>query len=218
MTIFCTDSDLLLWEPNLLSEAAIAAQTLIAGSADLAGTTLTLSSGALIDAHVEADQVVVLGGAISGCYPIVSVDSATAMTLSILYEGVAGDAEPKVPSGIGSATGLTFSVRTFWAQRRVTSELLGQAIGLTPGTEAEATTTILNPEALRRACVLGTIHMIYSILSAAVEAPEVYAIRTDLYQRLFRRELRNAIVHLDCDGDGRADIVRRLNVVTLKRV
>lgn len=217
MTLFCTDSDLLLWEPKLLSEAAIAGQTLIAGSCNLSGSTLTISSGSLTAAHVEAEQVVVLGGAISGCFPIVSIDSATAMTISILYEGLAPEANPKVPSGVGSGAGLTYAVRTFWAQRRVVSELLSQAIGLVPGTQEASTAVVMNPQALRRACALGTIHMIYSTLAAAAEAPEVYAARMDLYERLYRRELRNAVVQLDTDGDGRVDAVRRLNVVTLRR-
>ena len=34
---FCTDTDLLPWEPNLLREASFASQTLLTGTGDLAG-------------------------------------------------------------------------------------------------------------------------------------------------------------------------------------
>jgi len=81
MTTFCTDIDLLHWEPNIFRDAAFASQMLLSGSADLAGTTLTIASGSLIDSHVPADSVVVLGGTIAGSYPIVSVDSATTCTI-----------------------------------------------------------------------------------------------------------------------------------------
>src|SRR5437762_851408 len=42
MTTYCTDVDLIQWEPNLLKDAAFASQTLIAGTANLAGSTLTI--------------------------------------------------------------------------------------------------------------------------------------------------------------------------------
>ena len=85
---FSTDIDLLHWEPNILRDAAFASQTLISGTGDLSGTTFTLAAGSLATAHVTADQVIVLTGDISGCYPIVSVDSATQLTLSTLYDGL----------------------------------------------------------------------------------------------------------------------------------
>jgi hypothetical protein len=37
-----------------------------------------------VDAHVEENALIVLSGATSGTYPIVSVDSATQLTLSTL--------------------------------------------------------------------------------------------------------------------------------------
>src|SRR5687768_11476333 len=83
MTTFCTDIDLLHWEPSILRDAAFASQTLLAGTGDLAGTMFTLDTpGASFTAsHVEADHVIVLNGGTSGCYPIVSVDGATQLTI-----------------------------------------------------------------------------------------------------------------------------------------
>jgi len=43
-------------------------------------------------------------------------------------------------------------------------------------------------------------------------------VRVDLYERLYRRALRNTRVDLDLNGDGRADTVRALNVLELQRV
>jgi hypothetical protein len=214
---FSTDSDLLLWEPNLLSDAAFMSQTLIAGTADLANTTLSIAGGNLLTSHVQPDQVVILGGTISGCFPIVSVDSASSMTISILYEGVWPDQATKTPSRVGSATALTFAVRTFYAQRRLVADLLRRAIGIETIPADVAPPVILNPDALRRASTLGTLQMIYSALAAAAEAPDVYQIRADLYQRLYRRELSATAVHLDTDADGHVDLIRRPNVIVLRR-
>src|SRR5687767_15349428 len=46
--------------------------------------------------------------------------------------------------------------RSFWPQRRVVSDLLTRAAGIGPETGAPGVAQILNTEALRRPCVLGT--------------------------------------------------------------
>ncbi|MBC8107529.1 MAG: hypothetical protein H7Z14_13130, partial [Anaerolineae bacterium] len=79
-----------------------------------------------------------------------------------------------------------------------------------------ASATILNPEVLSRACALGTLQMIYSALAAAAEDARA-ANRAALYERLYRRALRGAIVSVDLDGDGRADAHRMLNVLNFQR-
>src|SRR5438105_8000261 len=86
MTPFCTDIDLIHWEPNICRDAAFASQTLMSGTANLSGTTLTISTGSFVTSHIEPNQVVVLSGSIAGCFPILSVNSATSLTISVLYD------------------------------------------------------------------------------------------------------------------------------------
>ena|SRR5688572_1710776 len=218
MLTFCNDIDLLHWEPNILRDAAFASQTLISGTGNLAGSTFTVASGSFTAAHVTSDQVIVLTGATAGCYPIVSVDGAAQLTLSVLYDGLfptSGD--PATPSPPGTATGLTFAVRTFWPQRRIVSELLLQAAGIDPS-DPDAEQKILNPDALKRPCTLGTLHLIHSALAAAAEEPANLMIRVDLYEKLYRRALRSVTAKLDLNLDGRLDALRRLNVMDLERV
>ena len=217
MLTFCNDIDLLHWEPNIVRDAAFASQTLIGGTGNLAGSTFTIASGSFTAAHVTADEVIVLTGATSGSYPIVSVDGATQLTLSVLYDGLYPTSGSPVPTPAGTATGLTFAVRTFWPQRRIVSELLMQAAGLDPA-DADVEQKVLNADSLRRACTLGTLHLIHSALAAAAEEPENLLHRVALYEGLYRRALRSATVQLDLNLDGRLDTVRRLNVMDLERV
>ena len=217
MTTFCTDIDLLHWEPSICRDAAFASQTLISGTGDLAGSTFTIASGSFLAAHVAQNQVIVLTGATAGCYPIVSVDGATELTLSVLYDALFPLSGDPVPSPPGTATGLAFAIRTFWPQRRIVSELLLQAAGLDPS-DPDLELKIINPAALQRACTLGSLHLVYSAVAAAAEDPEPYDLRTALYERLYRGALRSAAVKLDLDLDGRLDVVRRLNVLDLQRV
>jgi hypothetical protein len=217
--LFCKDLDLLYWEPGVLKDATFASQVLTGGTGDLSGNLFTLTTGPTFTGqNVEAGQVMVLSGSIAGCYPIAQVLSTIQVRITPLYAELFPDeGSPPAPLTVGTATGLTYAVRSFWAQRKVVSDLLSQALGIVPGTEDEEAVTILNPEALKTACVLGTLQMIYSGIAAAAADPAKFATRADLYERLYRRALRQAKVDLDTDGDGRANVRRTLGVVNLAR-
>ncbi len=212
---FCTDTDLLHWEPNILKDAAFASQTLIAGTGNLAGTVFTISAGSLIATHIQAGQVIAFTGSYIGCFPIVSIDSATQLTLSVLYDGLFPQTGSAVPSPSSGAAAPSYAIRTFWAQRRIVSDVIQQAAGLNSGELAAA--VILNSQELKRACALGTLQMIYSALAAASTSPGALNARADLYEKLYRRALRSAKVELDLNGDGRIDTIRALNILELAR-
>lgn len=215
MTTFATDVDLLHWEPNLLREASFASQTLQSGTADLSGTSLTISGSPFTfeDTKIQPNHVIHLGNPFDGSYPIVTVDSGTQLTISVLYDGLFPDEGDAEAAPVGSATGISFAIRTFFPQRGIVSELLLQAAGLEP----EQSDAILNPAALRRPCSLGSLQMIYSALAAAAEEPADFSVRADLYERLYRRALRSAVVEVDLDGDGVPESRRALNVLLLQR-
>lgn len=216
--IYCTDVDLLHWEPNLFRDAAFASQLQLAGTGDLSGTTFTLDTGSLVAAHVAVNQVIVLTGTIAGSYPIVSIDGATQLTLSVMYDGLYPESGPGVASPVGTAIDLGYAIRTFWPQRKVVSDLLTRAAGIGPETDAPAAAQVVNAESLRRPCVLGTLQMIYSALAAAAAEPAKFSARAELYERLYRRALAQTRVQVDLDGDGREDATRMLSVLELKRV
>src|SRR5438874_4291010 len=171
--IFCDDVDLLYWEPDVLKEAAFASQTLDSGTGNLAGTLFTVVTGTVFDIQrVEPGQVIVLSGAIAGCFAIVDMPDPFRLHISVLNDDYfPPSGSPPAAVAPGAASGLDFVIRTFWAQRRVVSDMLVQAIGLVPGAAETATAIILNPQALRRACVLGTLQMIYSAIAAAADEP-----------------------------------------------
>ncbi len=212
---FATDVDLLHWEPNLLREAQFASQTLQSGTADLSGTTLSISGTPFTfeDTKIAPHHVVYLGVPFDGSYPIVTVDSATEITISVLYDGLFPDEGEPESAPVGTATGISFAIRTFFAQRAIVSELLLQAAGL----KSDQSSAILNPSALKRPCSLGTLQMIYSALAAAAENPSDFTVRADLYERLYRRALRSAVVEVDLDQDGVPESRRALNVLELRR-
>ena len=217
--IFCRDVDLLYWEPDVLSEAAFGSQTLMAGTGNVAGASFTpTTGGAFTSQHIEAGQVITFSGAATGCYAITLIAGPSALSLSAIFDELfPTTGSPPAPVGALTANGVNYAIRTFWAQRRVVSDLLMQAVGVVPGTAEAATATVLNPEALRRACVLGTLQMIYSGIAAAADEPARYAVRAELYERLYRRALLAAQVDLDLNGDGRVDVRRSPGLVRMVR-
>jgi hypothetical protein len=217
--IFCNDVDLLYWEPDVMKEAAFASQTLDVGSGDVAGNLLTVTSGpSLTDQKVAAGQVIVFSGAMAGSFPITGVSGPFSLRFSALYDELFPDSgSPPDSVGVGSVSGVDFVVRTFWAQRKVVSDFLSQAVGIVPGTAQAQTASVLNPRALRRAATLGTLQMIYNAMAAAASEPAKFSLRADLYERLYRRALRQAQVDVDLDGDGKANVRRSPGLVRMAR-
>lgn len=210
--MFCSDLDLLHWEPQLFKDAAFVSQTLLSAVGDVDGTTVTLADGLIAAAELAGGEVACVGGAIDGCFPVASIDSATQLTVSVLYDKLFDD--PAEPARAGaSAAGVLVVIRTFWAQRKVVSDLLLNLLDV-PADRPEA---VLNPESLRRACTLGALQMVCSAMAAVSESAAAHAVRADLYERLYRRALRAARVELDLNGDGQADCRRTLATVEFVR-
>jgi hypothetical protein len=209
---FCTDLDLLHWEPTLFKDASFVSQTLLSTTADLDGTILTLPDGLVGSADEIEGEVVYIGGSVDGCFPIASIDSATQLTISVLYDKLF-DETPQPRRVAGGASGVVATIRTFWPQRKIVSDLM---LGLLD-VPIDKPQRVLNPVALRRACVLGTLQMIYAAISATSEDASAARVRADLYERLYRRALRSARIELDLDDDGEADCRRTLASLKLVR-
>ncbi|MEZ0267731.1 MAG: hypothetical protein ACAI43_23615 [Phycisphaerae bacterium] len=218
MTTFCTDSDLLHWEPDLLDDAALLTQLLLTGTGTLTDSstfTTGVSPGFNLLTGIEAGQVIVLGEPVNACFPIVERVNDTTLRVSTVTSELfpeSGELPPQL-LGCTSAADVPYTIRSFWAQRSVVSAFMLAAAGGDPAVaaaEGRPAPSVLNPASLKRACVLGTIQMIYATLAAAAAEPAALQARADMYERLYRRALRQTEVVLDLDGDGRADVRKSL--------
>lgn len=220
---FCNDTDLLYWEPDLLKDAAFMSQTLAAGSGDLSGTLFTAGGGVVFDsARVEVGHVITLSGTISGCLAITQLVGGSFLRVSTIYTELFAAASPALAVQSQVATGLSFAVRTFHAQRRLVGDFLLQAAGIATDSAGNLSVdgvaaTLLNPSSLKRPACLGVIQLIYSAIAAAASEPARFAARAELYERLYRRTLRQTRFHLDTDGDGQPNLTRDLGLIRLSR-
>jgi hypothetical protein len=213
---YCTDTNLLSFEPWIFRDAAFASQLLASGSGQLAGTLFTRNAGSFVDDHVIPGGVITLQGDMIGCYPIVSVDGPAQLTASTFHDGLFTDDGTLVASPIGSAASIAFSIRTFHPQRQIISDLIRQAARVGEGTDLPGA-VILPSASLRNTAALGAFHLIYCALAAASSDPAELSRRADYYERLYRRALTRLRVEIDTDGDGEGNLVRPLAITDLVR-
>ena len=145
-----TDKDILKTEPSLFSEACFTSQKLCGGTNGIvAGTQFTASGVDFTASGVTAGSVIWLesvDGSIKGGFEIVTLIDSTHLTVSILRSDPAGSAIP-----VGSASGLTWSIKTFKPQIAVLETRLSHQLRCLPGWDA-ATVTLAeldNPDAVK---------------------------------------------------------------------
>jgi hypothetical protein len=88
MNSFSNDVDILRYEPSLFGDLHFASQVLTSGTGgEIVGTVFSAAGADFNAAKVTAGMVVYLqsaDGTVDGAYEIVSVDSATQLTVSVL--------------------------------------------------------------------------------------------------------------------------------------
>lgn len=183
---YCTDTDLLFWEPDLAAEARIAADVIHAGKVERIGMQLRF-----IDAParpIAPGQLVCVDGA---THPIAAVDGG-ALTFSPILRRASN-----ASTGQGMAT-----VCTFEPQRAIVSRAMESALRLRDSDRIAVT------DRLRRIAALSTLLVMSAELSILSPASARWGVRREVYARLLRREMRASPVGIDTNADGIADVHR----------
>jgi hypothetical protein len=208
MVNFSNDKDILKYEPLLFGELHLPWQILASGSGGtLVGTTFTASSADFVSALATTGQVIYLqsaDGSIDGAYEIVSVDSATELTISVIKTDSAD--EPIAPP---AATNISYRISTFGPQASEVGFQLTEYFGINPGNPASAVDVedILDVNVLKRASVFAVISSVYAILASKTK-DENFWMKSLHYQKLFERARERCRLSVDIDGDGVADITK----------
>lgn len=208
--MFASDRDLLVIEPGVLRDAAWAGQRVLDTTGSVSGTALTIASGSLIDAGIDAGSVILID---SLPVEVVTRDSATACTVSLLRGDTASPA-----LGPGTASGRPVRAYTFAPQLAMVHRQVLAMIGIDPdaqgGLDASAVT---NPGALVRLEALGALHLLYASAAAPGRGGEAMSARAEAYRDRFARERERVVALIDTDGDGIAEAARRPSVFAMTR-
>ncbi|RKY10343.1 MAG: hypothetical protein DRP56_01285 [Planctomycetota bacterium] len=160
-----TDVDILKVEPSLFSDDCFSSQVLCGGTNGIvAGTQFTASGVDFTASGVTAGGVIHLSaadGSIDGGFEIVSIIDSTHITVSILRSDPTAGAIP-----VGSASGLTWSIKTYAPQISVAETQLSHRLRCLPGWEAATVTLdeLENAEAVRLVCLHLLLGMLFGTL------------------------------------------------------
>lgn len=208
---FVTDRDLLIFEPALFRDFSWAGQTLVSASAaSIAGTTLTSASSDFIAAGVQPGMVALVGGA---SLEVVAVAGPTTLTISRPRERIDDPALPPL-----AVTGAALRIATFAPQIALMHEEILRLLGVSAvGAGSPDENDILNPRSLSRLEALGALHVVFFGAAASQGADTPLWARAAHYRERFIDEKRQTFAHIDLDGDGKADAVRRPGLARLRR-
>jgi len=217
MARFSSDVDILKHEPVLFAELHLPSQVRARGTgAALVGTTLTASSANFEAADLSAGGGVYLesaDGSLDGAYEIVSVDSPTQLTVSVVRSDPAD-----APIAPPAADAITYRIATFNPQAEDAAVQLTEYFGIQPGDPASPITVddIMDTEVLRRASAFLVISDVYALWSNGTECEALWQ-KHLLYKQFFENARQRCRLSVDLGSDGVADITHVGGAIRLVR-
>lgn len=217
MAQFSNDVDILRYEPILFGELHLPGQVLTAGTGGvLSGTTFSVAGADFVSAQISAGGAIYLqsaDGVLDGTYEIVSVDSTTQLTVSVVRADSDEDAIAP-PAG----TNISYRVSTYAPQASEAGFQLTEYFGIRPGNPASDINAedILDTEVLKRASVYAVISGIYAMLASKAKDDNFWK-KSSHYQKLFEKARERCRLSIDCGGDGVADITNVGASIRLRR-
>jgi hypothetical protein len=138
-------------------------------------------------------------GNIDGAYEVVSVDSATQLTVSVPRADRAGEVIP-----VGSGSNLVYRVGTFDIQAERVMVSLTTSLGIRPGLVGSpyGVEDILDTEVLRDVSAFLCLELICTSLYRVQETDGIWLEKRKHYRELAERVKTQTIVRFDLDGDG----------------
>ncbi len=208
MVSFSNDVDILKYEPILFGELHLPWQVVAAGTGGmLSGTTFTAGGADFVTAQVAAGGVVYLqsaDGSLDGAYEIVSVGSATQLTISVIR------ADREAPAvAPPAATDISYRISTFGPQANEVAFQLTEYFGIAPGNPASEIDVedVLDASVLRLASVFAVISIAYAMLAGKAR-DENYWKKSLHYQKLFDKARGRCRLSIDVGSDGLADVTK----------
>ena len=216
MLVFSKDVDILRYEAALFGELHFPWQILCEGTGGvLSGTTFSKTGENFEAAGVQAGGVIYLqnAGGPDGAYEIVSVDSATSLTVSVVRAD-----EDSLAVSPPAGSDVTYRISTFAPQANEALFALTQYFGIGPGHPSSVydTDDIVDAGVLKQASVYAIIAAIYATLAGRVEDDGFWK-KSLHYQKLFEQSRERCQLSIDIDGDGSGDSSRAGCDITLVR-
>ena len=208
MVSFSNDTDILKYEPILFGQLHLPWQILAEGDdGALSGTTFTVSDEDFVDRQVSQGMVIYLesqDNILDGPYEIVSVDSQTQLTISVIRTD--SDSDAIAPP---EAENISYRISTFMPQANEVGFQLTEYFGIRPGNPASDLDIddILDETVLRQSSVFAVISNVYAML-AGIANEDNYWKKSLYYRKLYNQARARARVSIDSGSDGIVDVTQ----------
>jgi hypothetical protein len=210
MVKFSGDVDIARYEPVLFGELYLSSQVLIAGQAGrIEGTTFSDTGADFESGGVKAGGVIYVrsqDSVVDGVYEIVSVDSATELTISVIRpDGSAAGGEVSAPP---ACEDLVWRISTFEPQALEAGLRLTENFGIRPGNPNSeySAEDIVDACAMRVASVFMVLSSVYAVLASKADNDNMWS-KSLFYKREFEKSMERCRFSIDTDGDGVGDCV-----------
>jgi len=208
MASFSNDVDILKYEPMLFGQLHLPWQVLTEGTGGtLSGTSFTAAEADFISAQVSAGGVIYLqsaDGTLDGAYEIVSVDSTTQLSISIVRSDSQADAVAPP-----AAADISYCISTFAPQANEVGFQLTEYFGIRPGNPASDydVDDVLDTSVLRQASVFAVLSSVYAMLAGKADDENFWK-KSLHYQKLFTKAKERTRLSLDLGADGVVDVTQ----------
>ena len=202
------DADILKYEPILFGELHLSWQVLTEGTGGaLSGTTFTAVDASFVSSQVAAGGVVYLeseDSLLDGVYEIVSVDSETQLSVSVIRTDSQNEAIAPPAS-----ENISYRISTLAMQANEIGFQLTEYFGIRPGNPASeyGVEDILDITVLRQASVFGVIASVYAMLACKMKDDNFWS-RSLYYRKLYNQAKARARLSIDAGSDGVVDITQ----------
>ncbi len=215
MEKFCKDVDLLKYEPAIFNPSNRPSQILSQGNdGTLNGTTFTSPTALFNDSGLMPGHVIHLhdnAETIEGYFEIVSVDSQTQLTISVVRSQ--SDDQPIAPS---IATLPNYAITTYDPQIEEASDLLMHRLGIYTDGDYSVE-DILNPRQLQSPCVYAVLAVVYATMAQSSDSNTGYWTKSHHYHGLLQLARNRILLDIDTNDDGLPERLVRGDRVELSR-
>jgi len=208
MASFSNDVDILKYEPMLFGQLHLPWQVIAEGTGGtLSGTTFTAAAADFVSAGVCAGGVIYLASenkVLDGAFEIVSVDSGTQLSVSVLRADSQADAVSPPAAG-----DISFRIGTFAPQANEVGFQLTEYFGIRPGNPASdyGIQDVLDTSVLRPASVFAVLACVYAMLAGKAQDENFWK-KSLYYQKLFNKARERARLSIDLGSDGVVDVTQ----------
>lgn len=217
MISFSNDADILKYEPVLFGELHLPGQILAMGASGvLSGFVFSASGADFVSAQVREGGVIYLesaDGSLDGAFEIVSVDSATQLSVSVIRAD--SDDDAIAPPG---ANDISYRISTFEPQSREVAFRLSEYFGISPDNSGSdpGVDDIMDVSVLKSVSAYAVISSVYTMLASSGDNENFWK-KSRYYRELFESARNRCRVCIDSGGDGVSDITITGGAIRLTR-